>query len=55
MLQDAKVALEEALKASTNPHEFALRVKGIQASSDVTWDRFEAAKTPAENEQFSRI
>jgi len=49
------ISLEEALKASSNPHEFALRVKGIQASSDVSWDRFEAP-APAEPEpQFSRI
>ena len=55
LYKERMVALEEALKASSNPHEFALRVKGIQASSDVTWDRFEAPKQGAESEQFSRI
>ncbi len=55
LYKERMVALEEALKASSNPHEFALRVKGIQASSDVTWDRFEAPKQAAETEQFSRI
>lgn len=55
LYKERMVALEEALKASSNPHEFALRVKGIQASSDVTWDRFEAPKQTAESEQFSRI
>ncbi len=49
------ISLEEALKASSNPHEFALRVKGIQASSDVSWDRFEAPAPAAPEPQFSRI
>lgn len=55
LYKERLVSLEEALRASSNPHEFALRVKGIQASSDVTWDRFEAPKQTAETEQFSRI
>ncbi len=55
LYREKTISLEEALKASSNPHEFALRVKGIQASSDVSWDRFEAP-APAEPEpQFSRI
>ena len=58
MYKEKLVSLEEALKASSNAHEFALRVKGIQASSDVTWDRFETEETnestPPET-QFSRI
>jgi twitching motility protein PilT len=49
------ISLEEALKASSNPHEFALRVKGIQASSDVSWDRFEAPAPAAPEPQYSRI
>ena len=49
------ISLEEALKASSNPHEFALRVKGIQASSDVSWDRFEAPAPAEPEQQFSRI
>lgn len=35
------VTIEEALKNSSNPHEFSLRMKGIQATSDKTWDDFE--------------
>lgn len=35
------ISIESALQASSNPHEFMLRLKGIQASSDTTWDRFE--------------
>ena len=36
-----KISLEGAMHASSNPHEFQLRIKGIQASSDTTWERFE--------------
>jgi twitching motility protein PilT len=36
-----RITLDTAMHASSNPHEFSLRVKGIQASSDTTWDRFE--------------
>lgn len=35
------ISLEEAMRASSNPHEFSLRVKGIQGASDGRWDRFE--------------
>jgi twitching motility protein PilT len=41
LYKEKKITLEAATKASSNPHEFMLRVKGIQASSDKTWDRFE--------------
>jgi len=35
------ISIEEALKNSSNPHEFSLRLKGVQASSDNTWEQFE--------------
>jgi len=41
LYKEEKITLEAATRASSNPHEFQLRVKGIQASSDTTWDRFE--------------
>ncbi len=41
LYKEKKITLEAATKASSNPHEFMLRIKGIQASSDTTWDRFE--------------
>jgi twitching motility protein PilT len=31
------ISYEEALKRSTNPDDFALRVKGIQSGSDLSW------------------
>jgi twitching motility protein PilT len=44
LLSNGSISMEEALKNSTNPHEFALRLKGIQATSDKTWDSFEGAE-----------
>jgi twitching motility protein PilT len=35
------VTLEDALKFCTNPSEFSLRVKGIEATSDKTWEVFD--------------
>ena len=43
LLSDGRVTMEEALKNSSNPHEFSLRLKGIQATSDKTWETFEGA------------
>lgn len=42
LLNDSLITYEEALKHCTNPDDFALRVKGILATSDTTWDDFEA-------------
>ncbi|KPJ61423.1 MAG: twitching motility protein PilT [Latescibacteria bacterium DG_63] len=36
------VTLEDALKFCTNPSEFSLRVKGIEATSDKTWEIFDS-------------
>jgi twitching motility protein PilT len=48
LYKEKKITLDAATKASSNPHEFMLRVKGIKASSDNTWDRFEeTTKEPA--------
>jgi twitching motility protein PilT len=44
LLTEGRISMEEALKNSSNPHEFALRLKGIQATSDKTWDTFEGAE-----------
>jgi twitching motility protein PilT len=41
LFKKGSISLEEALRASSNPHEFSLRVKGIQGSSDQNWERFE--------------
>ncbi|MGD0916909.1 MAG: type IV pilus twitching motility protein PilT [Thermodesulfobacteriota bacterium] len=41
LMQERLITYEEALKHCTNPDDFALRVKGILATSDTSWDDFE--------------
>ncbi len=41
LYQDKMINLDDALRASSNPHELMLRLKGIQATSDKTWENFE--------------
>lgn len=45
LLTSGGISMEEAMSNSSNPHEFSLRLKGIQATSDKTWDSFEEAET----------
>ena len=45
LVVDGKISRDEALEASSNPHELALRLGGVQSSSDQTWNRFESAST----------
>ncbi|MCP4293469.1 MAG: type IV pilus twitching motility protein PilT [bacterium] len=54
LYKENKITLEDATHASSNPHEFALRVKGIQASSDTTWERFEDS-TESPDKVINRI
>jgi len=44
LMNDSLITYEEALKHCNNPDDFALRVKGILATSDTTWDDFEGLK-----------
>jgi twitching motility protein PilT len=37
------ISYEDALRHSSNPDDFALRFKGVSATSDGTWDDFERA------------
>ena len=39
------ITYEEALRQATNPDDFALRVKGITATSDLTWEDFDKKKS----------
>jgi hypothetical protein len=41
------ITLEDALANCSSPTEFDLRVKGIHASSDQTWNDFEKLKEHA--------
>lgn len=41
LFRQGLITLEEAVRHSSNPTEFELRIKGIHASSDTSWDAFE--------------
>lgn len=41
LYQTGEVSLDDAMRASSNPHELELRLKGIQATSDTSWKEFE--------------
>ncbi len=43
------IALEEAIRRSTNPNEFKLKIQGIQSTSDISQEQMEASmKAPDE-------
>lgn len=48
LLKKNLITYEEALKHCTNPDDFALRVRGILATSDTSWDDFEALEREKE-------
>jgi len=35
------ISYEEAMRQSSNPDDFALKVSGISSTSDASWDNFE--------------
>jgi twitching motility protein PilT len=43
LLREGMITEEEALKNCTNPNEFALKLKGISATSDRLWQSVDAA------------
>src|SRR5437870_4684363 len=49
LLRDGLISEEEALRNCTNPNEFALKLKGISATSDRLWQAVDAA-SGVENE-----
>ena len=42
------ITYEEAMRQSSNPDDFALKISGISSTSDLSWDQFEH-KDEAEN------
>jgi twitching motility protein PilT len=55
LLKRELITYEEALRHSSNPDDFALRVKGILATSDMTWDEFEKVDKGSEEEQEPEV
>ena len=53
LYQDGVVTLDDALRASSKPHELTLRLKGIQATSDQSWKQFEnTAEDPVTSDKI---
>ena len=50
LLKSGLITYEEALKRATNPDDFALKVKGIQSTSDLTFG--EPPETPPEKDKM---
>lgn len=48
LLAEGMISKEEALRHSSNPHEFELRLKGIQSATDKSWDQFEKVEADSE-------
>ena len=44
LYKDGTITLEEAMQNSSNPTEFDLRVRGIEATTDNTWSLFEGKR-----------
>jgi len=51
LLKGRLISYDEALRQSTNPDDFALRVKGILATGDTPWDDFEKVHKPEEERE----
>ncbi|MBN1825902.1 MAG: type IV pilus twitching motility protein PilT [Candidatus Eisenbacteria bacterium] len=51
LFKENAISFEDALRHSSNPNEFELRVRGIEATSDKSWDYFEGrSAAPPEEE-----
>ena len=50
LFKSGLITYEEALRGATNPDDFALKVKGIQSTSDLTFE--EPAEKPAEKDKM---
>ena len=54
LMREGLIAYEEALKNCSNPDDFALRVKGILATSDTTWEDFEVLEKEKEESKGAK-
>ena len=54
LLKGNLISYDEALRQSTNPDDFALRVKGVLATGDTPWDDFEKVREQEEEKDGKR-
>jgi twitching motility protein PilT len=52
LLTKKLISYEEALRQSSNPDDFALKVSGISSTSDASWDDFTEEAAPGENDEM---
>jgi len=45
------ISFDEALKQSSNPDDFLLKVQGVSSTSDTSWDSFDSSDTESDEEQ----
>jgi twitching motility protein PilT len=54
LFRQGLITYEEAIAQATNPDDFALKVRGIDSTSDGRWETFDKADQPAEKSQAAR-
>lgn len=54
LLKGKLISYDEALRQSTNPDDFALRVKGVLATGDSPWEDFEKVHKPEEEKESEK-
>jgi twitching motility protein PilT len=54
LLKRRLITYEEALRQSSNPDDFALRVKGVMSTGDATWEHFDKSPPPVEEDESGR-
>lgn len=52
LLRNNLITYEEAMRQSSNPDDFALRVKGISSTSDSTWEDFEGGGSAEKKDEM---
>jgi twitching motility protein PilT len=52
LYRSGTISIEDALRNSSNPHEFSLRIKGIEGSSDKSWELFEGQEDRTVSSEF---
>jgi twitching motility protein PilT len=55
LYKEGLISYDSALANSTSPDEFTLRVKGIEASSDASWDVFDGSATLATEQEAGEL
>ena len=55
LLNESLITYEEALKHCSNPDDFSLRVKGIMATSDLSWEDFEGSGKEKQKEDDKKV